>query len=124
MRIGVTRDSRPFAPVPDAGKAGALKAATVIAQRAMKGEPASRIAQATRALIGAWEVEDHLSKGDLRRRLEVWQRELDDALLAAEEYVFNAEGVEAKRQAECQALAVRAMSEAVSAQLEKMRHLI
>lgn len=124
MRTGVSRDERPMAPHPDTRRATAMRDAQRVATMAIKGEPAPRVKQATIDLLRCWEEEADLSLGDLRRRVETLQAEIDSAVPEVEQFVLDADGRDAKQQAECQLAAVRAMAEAVDAQLEKMRYLI
>lgn len=120
MRHGVTRDARPFAPPPDACEVAAIAAAGAVAQMAMKGMVASRVADAARALFAAWRAEP-ISRASLRRRLELLQAEVDDGLVAVEDYIATAEEVEECRQAEAQHAAVKAIREVLTVELRGLR---
>ncbi|MDB5415080.1 MAG: hypothetical protein JWR10_3415 [Rubritepida sp.] len=123
MRHGVTRDEVPKAPIPDLGHASAMRGAERVAKMAMKGDVAQRVTAATRDLVASWRAED-ISGASLRRRIEALQTEIDCALPGVEQFVVDAEGLEARRHAECQFAAVRAMSDVIGGELQEMGLLL
>lgn len=123
MRHGVTRDERPFAPHPDDGRVRAMAAMGRIAAQAQQGALAGRVRAATEDLVGAWKAEP-ISRADLRHRFELVQDEVDGALVAADDYIAEAETTAQIRLAEAQRDALLAIRTVFNRELAEMRLLI